>query len=334
MLARARIRLHRASFNVGIMAFALAAVAAVAQAAPRAVVVDSAHLDRGEVEPGDVQKFSFTVKNEGQDVLAIEAVTPTCYCTTGKADSWSIPPGGSTQVHVTVDPSDWVGEIVKGVEIETNDPDNKNILLDAKMKVRPGIAVMPPELDFGTVPIKGSKPHTVAIKAPKERPFKVTSLSADVPWLTVTEEPMQTDDRVGVKVSVTASGGAPAGPFTSKVLVQTDDAAKPRIEIPVRGVGPGGLQVVPERLVFTTLAPGAEVGTVTIKGGKNLELKSVKPSNPNVEATLAKQPDGTMQVQVRIAPGAKPGRVMTKLAIATSDAAQPEVIVPVTGLVK
>ena len=321
-------------FFAAAAGLALVIAAAPVYAAPKATVVESAQVDRGEVEPGEVQRIDFTLKNDGDAVLSIEGITPTCYCTTGKADSWSIPPGGSTLVHVVVDPSDWVGDIVKGVEVETNDPANKNILLDAKMKVRPGIAVVPPELDLGTVPIAGSKAMTVDIKAPKARPFKVTALTADVPWLAVDEEPLQTDDRMGVKVSIRASGGAPAGPFATKVVVQTDDAAKPRIEIPVRGVGPGGLQVVPERLTFEPAAAGSDVGAVSVRGGKDLKLNAVKSSNPSVEARIETQPDGTQQVHVRLAKGAKVGRVMAKLTVATSDAAQPELVIPVMGLVK
>jgi hypothetical protein len=313
---------------------AITLTVAAAQAAPRAVVVGPAHVEVGEVEPGQVQKFDFTLKNEGDAVLSIEGIEPTCYCTTGKADGWSIPPGGSTTVHVTVDPSDWVGEIVKGVEVETNDPAAKHVLLDAKMTVRPGIAVVPPELDFGAVPAAGSKALTVDIKAPKARPFKVTSLAAEVPYVTATEEALQTDDRVGVKVFVRVAAGAPAGPFATKLVVQTDDAAKPQIEIPVRGSGAGGLQVQPDRIVFDTATAGTDVGSIAVRGGKNLQLTSVKASNPSLEATLQPQADGSYQVQVRIAKSAKPGRVMAKLAIATSDAAQPEITVPVMGVVK
>jgi hypothetical protein len=310
---------------------ALSATAALA--VPKAVVVEPAHLDIGEVEPGQPQKFDWTLRNDGDAVLSIESLEPTCYCTTGKADSWTIAPGTSTKVHVTVDPSDWVGDILKGVDIQTNDAQNKTVSLDVKMKVRPGIAVVPPELDFGAVTAQGSSAHTVDIKAGKERPFKVTSLAADVPYVTVEQDPLQTDDRVGVKLSVKIAPGVPAGPFATKIVVQTDDASRPRIEIPVRGAGPGGLAVNPAKIVFEAMAPGADLGTITVAGDKALKLTGVKSNNPAVEATI--QGDGgTYTVKVSLAKTAKPGRLLAKLAIATSDAAQPELTVPVTGVVK
>ncbi len=240
------IALARRVARRAVVAATLAALSASpAFAVPKVVVVEPAHLDVGEVEPGQPQKFEWTLRNDGDALLSIEALEPTCYCTTGKADSWSIAPGTSTKVHVTVDPSDWVGDILKGVDIQTNDAQNKTVSLDVKMKVRPGIAVVPPELDFGAVPAQGAPVRTVDVKAGKERPFKVTSLATDVPFVTVEQDPLQTDDRVGVKLSVKIAAGVPAGPFATKIVVQTDDASRPRIEIPVRGAGPGGLAVSP-----------------------------------------------------------------------------------------
>ena len=323
-----RLALH------AVGAATLAALSAGATlAVPKAVVVEPAHLDIGEVEPGQPQKFEWTLRNDGDAVLSIEALEPTCYCTTGKADSWSIAPGTSTKVHVTVDPSDWVGDILKGVDIQTNDAQNKTVSLDVKMKVRPGIAVVPPELDFGTVPAQGASVRTIDIKAGKERPFKVTSLATDVPFVTVEQDPLQTDDRIGVKLSVKVAAGVPAGPFATKIIVQTDDASRPRIEIPVRGAGPGGLAVSPAKLVFEAMAPGAVLGTIAVTGDKALKLSGVKSNSPALEATIQGE-GGAYSVKVSLAKTAKPGRVLAKLTIATSDATQPELTIPITGVVK
>lgn len=315
----------------GALAFALASSA---WAGPKVAVVEPAHLEQGEVEPGALQKFEWTLRNDGDAMLSIEAIEPTCYCTTGKADSWAIAPGKSTQVHVTVDPSDWVGEILKGVEIETNDPDNKHVMLDVKMKVRPGIAVVPPELDFGAVPATGAPPRTVDIKAAKERPFKVTALTSDVAFVTVQQEPLQTDDRVGVKLVVKAGAGVPAGPFAGKIVLETDDTARPRIEIPVRGMGPGGLAADPARIQFESAAAGAELGVIKLTGAKGVKVTGAKASSPALEITVQAQPDGSSVVRVKLAAATKPGRVTAKITIATTDAAQPEITVPVLGLVK
>jgi hypothetical protein len=305
-----------------------------ALAGPKAVLVEPIHLKVGEVEPDQVQHFNFTLKNDGDAPLAIQDLKPTCYCTTGTTDVWDVPAGGSTVIHMRVDPSDFVGDINKGIEITTNDPANVTLLVQADLKVRPAIAVVPPELDFGAVPATGSKPQSVDLKGPKERPFKVKSVTSDAKFLAFEQDPLDLDERAGVKISVKVLPGVPAGPFTAKVVVETDDAGKPHIEIPVRGMGPGGLQANPAKLVFESAAAGASVGSFEIAGGPNLKVTGVKTSSPQLEAKLEPAAGGRWRVQVKVASGAKPGRILGKVIVATSDAAQPELAVPVMGLVK
>lgn len=317
--------------RVLVLAWILGATAAAA--APRAVLVEPKHVDAGEVEPDAIQKLEWTLKNAGDAPLSIAALEPTCYCTTAKADAWEVPAGGTTKIRVTIDPSDFVGKITKGVEIETNDPDAPKQLVDVDLVVRPGIAVVPPELDFGAVPAAGSKERTVDLKAAKERPFELTAVSAEAPWLAVDHDPMQIEDRAGYRLYVKVKPGAPAGALATKIVVATTDAGRPRIEIAVRGTGPGGLRVEPARLVFEA-APGGAVGAIAVSGGKGFKVTGVSSSSPSVEAAVEPQADGSYRVAVRLAAAAKPGRVLAKLAIATSDAAQPEVTVPVMGLVK
>jgi hypothetical protein len=312
----------------------LFAFATAATAGPRATLVEPAHVEKGAVEPGEVLHLEWTLRNDGDAPLLIESLDPTCYCTTGKADATAVPPGSSTKIRVTIDPSDFTGAIEKGVEITTNDPQTPTQLVQATMTVRPSIAVVPPELDFGSVPAAGSRERTVDFKAPKERPFQVKAATPGAPYLSVEQEPMQTDDRAGVRLFVKVKPGAPAGPFTTMVIVETDDPAKPRIEVPVRGKGAGGPSFEPERLVFQAATPGTAVGTVTVRGGKGLQVTGVKSTSPALEATAQPQPDGSVAVRVAVAKDAKPGRITAKLLIGTSDAAQPELSVPVLGVVK
>ena len=303
-------------------------------AAPRAVIVEPLHVDRGEVEPDQIQKLEWTLRNDGDEELSIEALEPTCYCVTVRADSWKIAPGSTTKIHASIDPSDFVDKVHKGFVLQTSDTKTGQLEVDVEMVIRPGIAVVPPELDFGAVPATGSPERTVDLKAGKSRPFEVTSVEVGVPFVSVEQEPLQTDDRAGVRLHVKVAPGAPAGAFKSAVVVHTNDAAKPRIEIPVRGSGAGGLHAEPERLVFQGAAPGAEVGTIAVRGKKGVAVTGVRTSSPQLEAKVQTQADGTYAVLVKVASGAKSGRILAKLFVATSDATQPELTVPVMGFVR
>jgi hypothetical protein len=150
-------------------------------AAPRAVLVEPLHVDAGEVEPGQVQKFDWTLRNDGDAPLLIESLTPTCYCTHGKADAMQVAPQATTKIHVTIDPSDFVGKINKGVEIATNDPTKAKQMVDVDLVVRPGIAVVPPELDFSAAFRRPAAPKSRSISRPPRNVPSRSPRSAPTP---------------------------------------------------------------------------------------------------------------------------------------------------------
>jgi uncharacterized protein DUF1573 len=324
-------RRSRARTRCAWICAALVGAALPAHAAPRAVVSGQSHLDAGKVEPGQVLQYEFTLRNEGDATLAIEDLKPTCYCTSANIDQWDIPAGGSTIVHVRIDPSDFTGDINKGVEISTNDPEHRMLLVDVDLHVLPGIAVVPPELDFGAVGADGSKPAKVDIKVPRERDLKILEVKADAPYVSVTQEPLELEEKHGVTLYVKVLPGAPPGAFTAKVTARTNDTSRPTIEIPLRGRGPGGLRANPEKMVFTTAQPGAEVGTFDVTGGTNLLVRS---SSPNLVAEIRQLDRDRSRVMLRLTDKAPSGRLMERVVVSSQDGKQPELTVTVMGIVR
>ena len=310
---------------------ALGAVPAVS-AAPRAVVAGERHLVAGDIEPSKVLEYDFILRNEGDATLAIEDLKPTCYCTSARTDLWDVPPGGAAKIHVRIDPSDFVGKINKGVEIMTNDPSNPVLLVDVDIHVLPGIAIVPPEVDFGALGPEGSKKSLqVAVKVPRERKLQIVGVSSDAAFLSVTHEPLELEEKQGGTVLIKVLPGAPAGPFTAKVLVRTSDTALAAIEIPVRGRGPGGLRAQPEKVIFEAASAGAEIGSFDVTGAKQLVVRS---SVAGLQAELEAGTGESHRVRLRLASNARAGRLLAKVTVTTADGSQPELVVPVTGIVR
>ena len=307
-------------------------VAAVAAAAPRAVIVGEAHRKAGEIEPGKVLNYEFTLRNDGDQTLAIADLKPTCYCTSAKTTLWDIPAGGSAKIQVRIDPSDFVGPIKKGVEIVTNDPQSPTLLVDVDIVVRPGVAVVPPELDFGRVGADGSESALqFQVKVPRERKLEITEVSTTVAFLKAEFEPLELEERSGATVYVDVLAGAPPGSFEGRVVLHTTDKALPTIEVPVRGRGPGGLHAAPERVVFAVAAAGAEVGSFEVTGGAVHEVKS---SDPRVVPKLETLANGRFRVTLHLAPDAGKGRVMARVSVAARAGEEPDLTVPVLGMVR
>ena len=147
----------------------------------------------------------------------------------------------------------------------------------------------------------------------------------------VTHEPLQLEERHGATIWVKVRPGVPPGPFTAKVQVRTSDTSRPSIEIPVRGRGPGGLVAQPDKVLFETAAAGSEVGAFEVKGGKGLQVRS---STPSLLAEIEPSAGGAQRVKLRLAGNARSGRMLAKVTVSTADASQPDLVVPVMGLVR
>ena len=306
--------------------------AVTAGAVPRAEIQGKAAIDAGEVEPSQILEYDFVLRNDGDATLAIADLKPTCYCLSAKTDLWDVPPGGSATIHVRIDPSDFVGKVSKGIEIETNDPVNPVILIQADFVILPGIAVVPPELDFGQVGPEGTaKSMKVDVKAPRERNLEVLDVTSDAGFVAVTHEDLRLEERNGASVYVKILPGAPAGPFTAKVIVHTSDASTPSIEIPLRGRGAGGLRAQPERVVFESAAAGSEVGAFEVRGGTDLLVRS---SVPALQAEIDGTSGDVVRVKLRLTESARSGRLLAKVTVSTRDGSQPDLTVPVVGIVR
>ncbi len=81
--------------------------------------------DFGDVPPDQIQETMITIQNKGTKDLQIKSVRASCGCTAANTGEDVIPPGGTTQLRVTYDPTynnDAGKQITRQVIIESNDP--------------------------------------------------------------------------------------------------------------------------------------------------------------------------------------------------------------------
>lgn len=81
--------------------------------------------DFGKVPPDEVVETKIKVENKGTKPLVIKSVRASCGCTAANTGEDTIPPGESTELRVTYDPTynnDAGKQITRQVMIESNDP--------------------------------------------------------------------------------------------------------------------------------------------------------------------------------------------------------------------
>ena len=86
------------------------------------ILVSEEEWDFGKVTQGEKPTHIFIVKNGGEGDLIIEGVKESCACIEVSISTTRIQPGGSAELKVTYDTTDYVGKDEKHIHIYSNDP--------------------------------------------------------------------------------------------------------------------------------------------------------------------------------------------------------------------
>jgi len=120
-----------------ISLFSLSALSALlpAIAMAQAINVDPLTWDFGEMKQQETRSFTATITNTGAGLLRISEVKADCGCTVPEMAVKELPPGQSAPLKVEFNSKRFVGDVIKTVQIFSNDPRNPvaDIILTAKV---------------------------------------------------------------------------------------------------------------------------------------------------------------------------------------------------------
>lgn len=96
------------------------------------IEITPGYFDFGEVEYGEIMKYTFKVKNLGEAVLEIKRVATSCACTKAEIVKEKINPGEETELLVTYDTGAMSGPHGKGsqeriIYVKSNDSINPQV---------------------------------------------------------------------------------------------------------------------------------------------------------------------------------------------------------------
>lgn len=143
---------ERARAVCALAAWALiAAVPTPAAASPPVISFASEICELGSVIQGEQADCVFTFTNGGSDDLRILQVEPTCGCTTALLTAPLLRAGEQGGIRVVFDSESFVGDVVKEVEVRSNDPARRSVTLRVKALVETEIDFEPRVVAFDDV---------------------------------------------------------------------------------------------------------------------------------------------------------------------------------------
>lgn len=319
-----------------------ASLAAAADAAPRAVLEQSAQK-LGVVPPGAPVTATFRITNSGKAPLTLSAGAPMPYMAgvTSTVEGSPVPPGGSATVSVKIETEKLAGEGTVRVPVTTNDPAAAKLELIATLEVKPLLVADPGYARFNVVQKERDGTIPQKVFSTDGATFKVLSVTSPMPALRTSfreAKPDERQDGIGGsqwRVEVTLPQDAPVGALTGDVVVVTDHPKQQKLHVPISGF---------VRPVFAVTPPDADVGSVDgsrpfrfTLDVKNFATETIKLERAECDlkgatAEIVPVTDGrAWKVRVSVPEGLPTGPLAGTVRIFTASAKAPELDVPVRG---
>ncbi len=146
--------------------------------APPAIAFDSEVCDLGSIVQGEQPECLFHFTNAGGADLHILEVEPTCGCTTALPGSPLLRAGERERIRVVFDSGDFAGEVLKEVEVRSNDPARPALRLQLRARVEPEIEFEPAVVTFDAVRLGPATRQLVALTNRRAEPVRVLRLEA------------------------------------------------------------------------------------------------------------------------------------------------------------
>jgi hypothetical protein len=319
------------------------------------IEVTPASLGFGSVRVGQTKDLPLTVRNPGDVSLAVSSIASSNaqFSVISPAGAFNVAAGSSVTVNVRFAPNS-AGAKTGALSINSNDPNRPRV--DVSLTgtgVAPVIEVTPSSLSFGNVATGESLSLNLTVRNIGNATLNLSSITSSDPQFTIslltTTFALPANASVNLRVRFApTSAGAKSGTLS----INSDDPARPRVDVPMTGTGLApAIDVSPAALGFgqVPLAQTKDL-TLTIRntGAAALKVNSItssneqfsvtqfveKPSNALRNLPLSIAPNSSVEVTVRFRPSFVPssiGSLTGALTINSNDPNRPRVDVALSG---
>lgn len=251
---------------------------------PKMQIVEPSY-DAGEMYKTNKKiQHDFIIKNIGNAELQIINARPGCGCTVTQFDK-VIAPGAEGKVQAAVDISHFKGQIEKGIDVQTNDPDQGHARLTIKANIKTVVEVKPSDQIRFTVSKGESKKDDYQLTPTYEKPIKITDAKIDSQFFTADLTPPEANaEKPEYKLTVSVKDNAPIGTQTGNVELTLQDAPVPSMTIPVTAIVRGSITASPSMV--------------------SIQIKRFPEEVTNTSAlNMRQQPDVSAPVVEKLSPG-------------------------------
>src|SRR5262245_3274661 len=282
--------------------FLLACLLGVAESAPAASWADQlfqeVSKDFGSVPRGPTLTHAFILKNTGSDTVRISSLRVSCGCVTASAPKNILQPGEDSVVQAQMDTTRFQGVKSVTIYVQFDRPKHEEVRLWVRANGRDDVSVVPDTLSFGQVK-RGASPSAAArITFQANSQTHITEVQTESNYVQAgVREAHRTPSEVAYDLTAKMRADAPVGHWFTDIWLKTDNAAFPRIRVPLTVEIDSALAATPAAVSFGDVKMGFEVERrVVIRGIKPFLVTGSRGTDRTV--SLRDSTDGSKPVHV------------------------------------
>ncbi|MBP8976075.1 MAG: DUF1573 domain-containing protein [Bacteroidetes bacterium] len=198
------------------------------------ILLDKTEINWGDVYSGTKLNGTITLKNEGKDTLFINSIYATCACTTVKEPKKFLLHQQSDEITIELNTSGMRGNVIKYLQINTNDPDSPMAVVKLSLNV---IEELEPTskmnvLVFGNIEPGSSLTKQMSYKNISNHTIGIKKIRTSSPSISVItdKEIIQPNAILHIEVTVNATQ---EGRWSEWVILETDSKGQSQVEFDI-----------------------------------------------------------------------------------------------------
>jgi hypothetical protein len=267
---------------------------------------------------GERASHVFRFRNIGQAELEIRKVGTSCSsCTTATLSSERLNPQAVGELRVDFRETKEAGQLLRTIEVYTNDPSNPIETLTITALVVESYKVSPSRLYFDA---NGTKELDFSSIASLN--LQITNVEASSEYLSaIVGDHQRVDDRIVSRMKVSLSAPASMNRAREYITIHTNSDIVSDIKIPIRIRMGQSISIQPEKLFFGAISSGKQVtrrAVISIPDGSSTRIERIECKSQAVSAECVKEQNRHLVV-VKLNPHAPLGRFQDIIQVHTND---------------
>jgi hypothetical protein len=278
--------------------------------------------DFGSVARGPRLEHPFHITNNTGQPVHITDVRVSCGCVTTQVVQPYLQPGQNTIIQAYMDTSRFSGVKTVTIYVHIDQPRDEEVRLWVHANSRDDVSVTPESLAFGQVK-RGSAPaSSVNVTFLGNGQWQILAAQCDSHYVqTSLREVGRGMNEVTYQLTAKLRADAPVGKWYSDIWLATNNAATPRVRVPLTVEIQSALSISPPSLVLGPLKVGAQTERkVIVRGVRPFRITDVKGADDALsvrDSSTESKPVHVLSVTLKAIKAGEPNwnlRVLTDLA--------------------